>query len=227
MKKIILSLLIFTNVFAIESDERKRDYVAKFVPKHMSVKTKKDRFYYLLLPAIYNVYNELYFKYKSTEYNLFNNVNKKEIASLKKRYKVNSDEDLLKALKPHPISITLAQASMESAWATSRFFIEANNVFGMWSSKRGEKRISANVKRAGNRTIWLRKFDTIEDSIRAYYFLLATGKAFKGFCNLKMKTDNPHKLVKKLDKYSEIGDKYAKELSGIIRYNKLQKYDIK
>ena len=227
MKRILLILTIFVNLYAIENIVNKKKYVANIVPKKMSVKTKKHRFYYLLVPAIYRINNELVFKYNSAKYDMYNKTNKKKITYLKELYKVNTDDELLKALKPHPMSITLAQASMESAWATSRFFVEANNVFGMWSSKRTEKRISARVKRAGNRTIWLRKFDTIDDSIRAYYFLLATGRAFKDFRDLKMKTKDPYELVKKLDKYSEIGAKYGRELSHIIKYNKLQRYDIK
>jgi Bax protein len=40
-----------------------------------------------------------------------------------------------------------------------------------------------------------------------------------------MKSDNPYELVKKLDKYSERGDEYGKELASIIKYNKFCKYD--
>ena len=40
-----------------------------------------------------------------------------------------------------------------------------------------------------------------------------------------MKTDDPYKLVKKLDRYSEMGAKYGKELTSMIRYNKFYLYD--
>ena len=64
--------------------------------------------------------------------------NAAKIEKLKTIYKVKSDKSLLLALKPHPRSIALAQAAMESAWATSRFFVKANNVFGMWSVNKNE-----------------------------------------------------------------------------------------
>ena len=95
----------------------------------------------------------------------------------------------------------------------------------MWSSNKNEPRIAAAEKRGGKKTIWLRKFDSIEDSVRAYYKLMARGKAFKEFRELRYKSEDVHKIVKKLDKYSEIGELYGKELSQVIKYNRLTKYD--
>jgi Bax protein len=127
-------------------------------------------------------------------------------------------------MKPHPQSITLAQSAMESAWGTSRFLQEANNVFGVWSFNKNEPRVAAGKKR-GKTTIYVKKYATIADSIKDYYRVLATGRAFKGFRAAKMKTNNPYTLVKHLDKYSERGADYGKELASMIRYNKLTKYD--
>ncbi len=157
--------------------------------------------------------------------NMVNKQNLQEIATLKRIYKADSDLELLYALIPHPPSIVIAQGAMESAWATSRFYQEANNIFGMWSKNENEPRIAAGIKRNGNRTIWLRKFDSVEDSIRAYYILMAKGKAFKEFRKTRYQTGDVHMIIEKLDKYSEIGDLYAKELGQMIRFNKLTKYD--
>lgn len=164
-------------------------------------------------------------QYKNIEKDIKAEKNTKKIEKLKVEYQVASNDDLLKALKPHPQSIALAQAAMESSWATSRFFVKANNIFGMWSVNKNEPRIAANEKRDGTKTIWLRKFASVEDSVRSYYKLMARGKAYKEFRSLKMQTNNPHELVKKLDKYSEIGAAYGKELSQVIRFNKLIQYD--
>ena len=128
------------------------------------------------------------------------------------------------ALKPHPISITLAQAAMESSWATSRFFREAYNIFGVWSFDEDEPRIAAGEKR-GDKTIWVKKYSSIEEAIRDYYRTLARGNAFGEFRALREQTSDPHMLVKKLDKYSEKGAKYGEELSSIISFNKFQAYD--
>ena len=200
-------------------------YSVAVVPKIMSTSVKKERFYQLVVPAVSRVYSQLLGMYEQTKKEIEKNANSQKIKYLREKHNVGTNLELLYALKPHPPSIVIAQAAMESAWATSRFFCEANNVFGMWSKSPKEARIAAGVKRAGGRTIWLRKFYSIEDSVREYYKLMGRGKHFKAFRKTRYETDDVHEIVKKLDKYSEIGDLYGKELSQMIRYNKLTLYD--
>lgn len=200
-------------------------YLASVVPEHMSSKEKKARFFYLIIPSVHKVHSELQAQYKRINSDINSNNNTQEIENLKLEYRVDTDLELLKALKPHPPSIVIAQAAMESAWATSRFFTQANNVFGMWSANKNEPRMAASEKRNGTKTIWLRKFYSIEDSIREYYKLIGRGKHFKELRELRYLTDYPLAIITKLDKYSEIGDRYAFELLNIINYNKLTQYD--
>jgi len=220
---LLLPAIIFSA--PIKTQEYKTIYLAKVVPKNMSTKTKKERFYYLIAEPVNKVYFELMEQHNKISRDMITGRNLKQIEELKKEYKASTDLELLQALKPHPQSIVIAQAAMESAWATSRFFIQANNIFGMWSANPNEPRIAANVKRNGTRTIWLRKFLSIEDSIREYYKLIGRGKSFKEFRELRYKTDKPLEIITKLDKYSEIGDRYALELMNIIEYNNLTEYD--
>lgn len=217
---IIIILLGFTLVGASTIK-----YSTQIVPAKMSVKEKKARFIALIEPAVQEVHSELLQQYREVQEDIKKHTDLKRVQKLKRVYKVQSDEKLLLALKPHPQSIALAQAAMESAWATSRFFIEAKNIFGMWSVNPNEPRIAANEKRAGTRTIWLKKFSTIKESVREYYKLMGRGEAFKEFRRVRSETDNPFKIIKKLDKYSEIGEKYAQELGSMIRYNKFQRFD--
>ena len=225
MKYIYITLIMSLSLLTTNSFATTPKYTALDVPKKMSVAVKKERFYYLLAPAIDKVYNELLVQYDEVQKDLQSNSNADKIAKLKTTYKVKTDKELLLALKPHPQSIALAQAAMESAWATSRFFVKANNVFGMWSVNKNEPRIAAGEKRGGTKTIWLKKFDSIEDSVREYYKMMGRGRAYKEFRKVRYETDDVMKIVKKLDRYSEIGEKYTKELSSMIRYNKLTKYD--
>ena len=193
--------------------------------KQLSVKERKKRFLMLLVPVVRKVHNELMQRYERIAKDLHNKTNKQEIESLKKKYRATSDEDLLARLKPHPVSITLAQAAMESSWATSRFFKEANNVFGMWSTNVKEPRIAASEKRDGRHTIWLKKFDTIEDSVRAYYEMIAKAKVYNKFRQLRLHYNDPYKITPGLDKYSEMGSDYVKVINQVIKYNHFQKYD--
>lgn len=218
---ILLSALSKT----VTAQEFKTIYLPNVLPKNMNSHVKKKRFFYLIAPTVQKVNSELQRKYLRIKKDIKNKKNTQEIARLKKEYRVKTDLELLKAIKPHPPSIVIAQAAMESAWATSRFFIKANNVFGMWSSNPNEPRMAASEKRNGTKTIWLRKFHSIEESVRAYYKLIGRGKSFKEFREIRYLTDYPLAIITKLDKYSEIGDQYAFELMNIIEYNKLTKYD--
>jgi Bax protein len=218
--------MIFVGI--IQEEQIKPKFTPSEVPKKMSVKTKKARFYALLLPPITKVYDELDTQYKMVQKELEDTnttTQNSKILALKKEYNAKTDEELLKALKPHPKSIALAQAAMESAWGTSRFFREANNVYGMWNNSKSDKRIAASQQRDGKRTIWLSKYDSLEESVRAYYKTLAKGKTYIEFREVKYNGGSVYDMVKKLDKYSERGEVYTQEIASMIRYNKLTEYD--
>lgn len=193
--------------------------------KDRTIQEKKARFRALFVPALKRVHQELMEDYSSLSQAIADGKDRDRIKALKRQYRATSDSDLLARLKPHPISIALAQAALESSWGTSRFFIEANNPFGMWSSDPNEPRIAAGVQRDGNRTIWLRKFTTLDDAIRAYYKTIAVGKSYRNFRDLRMNYDDPYRITEGLDKYSEIGKTYVKEINKVIRYNKFTIYD--
>ena len=190
----------------------------------MTVQEKKARFRALVATAIEKVYKEFDEQYTEVSSLIKNGKGQDRIEALKIKYKVASAEELLMALKPHPKSIAFAQAAMESNWGTSRFFREANNLFGVWSFKKDEPRIAARIKR-GDKTVWVKKYPSIEASIRDYYLLLDRGTAFKKFRQLRMTTNDPYTLVKHLDKYSEKGAEYGKALASVIRVNKFYLYD--
>ena len=191
--------------------------------KHIS--SKKKKFFSLVVPAIEHVHKEQEKQFKKIKQKIALHEETPQIQKLKKLYRVTNDKDLLLALKPHPQSIVIAQAAIESAWGTSRFFREANNIFGMWSKDPKEPRIAAGVKRNGTHTIWLKKFSTLDESIRQYYITIGRVKDYKEFRALRYKTNNVNQLVKKLNKYSELGDEYTKIISDVIRHNNLTKYD--
>ena len=200
-------------------------YSISIVPKKMNVHEKKKRFYSLVLPVVQKVHRELLAQHTKIKLDLASKNNKEEIAALKLLYKVKTDEELLMALFPHPISIALAQAAVESAWATSRFSREANNLFGMWSVQEDEKRVAASKQREGKRTIWLKKFPTLEDSVKGYYLTLSRAKEYKKFRIYRSQSTDVYEIIKGLDKYSELGEEYVKIIAGVIKYNKLTKYD--
>lgn len=234
MKRILLSWVLAS--LTLSANDKKTDFLADFIREgvieqemmrvfeNMDVQIKKERFYDLIAPVVLKIYNELFEFYIEVEQDIQQQTNQEKIAELKLFYDVEEDEELLAALKPHPPSIALAQAALESGWATSRFYLKANNIYGMWSFDVTEPRIAANERRA-DKTIWLKRFDSLEDAVKAYYELLAKSSAYKDFRQMRLQTDNPLELVKKLDNYSELGEDYTKELRKMIRHNKLSRYD--
>lgn len=192
----------------------------------MTVQEKKARFKSLVIPAVDTVYADLMEQYNDIKSILAAGESNAKIDALKVEYKATTDAELLMALKPHPKSIAIAQAAMESSWATSRFFTKAYNIFGVWSYNKDEPRIAALQKR-GDKTIWVRKYNSVEDSVYDYYRTLGRSHAFKEFRKTKMKTNDPFVLVTKLDRYSEKGSLYGEELTAIIKFNKFDQYDAK
>jgi len=190
----------------------------------MTVQEKKARFKSLIVPAVEHVYADLMKQYKRIKAFIDAGDTNNEISALMKEYNANNHAELLMALKPHHKSIALAQAAMESSWATSRFFRKANNIFGIWSFDENEPRIAALQKR-GDKTIWVKKYSSIEAAVYDYYRTLARSSAFAEFRATKMKTSDPFILVTKLDRYSEKGSKYGEELTSIIKFNKFDKID--
>jgi len=223
----LLALLLLFQQELSQTQLLKPKYTPYNVPKNMSTKKKKERFLYLILPPTQYVHKQLMQRYKKIADDINNSRNIAQIEALKKKYGASSNEDLLARLKPHPVSIVLAQAAMESSWATSRFFLEANNIFGMWSVDPKEERIAAGEQRDGNVTIWLRKFDTIEDSIKAYYDLIATVPAYTKLRKLRLETNDPFVITQGLDRYSEMGKAYIDEINSVIRHNNFTRFDKK
>lgn len=191
----------------------------------MTVQEKKTRFKSLIIPAVNTVYADLMKRYEDIKSILEKGQSNTNIEKLKTEYKASTNNELLMALKPHPKSIAIAQAAMESSWATSRFFRDAYNIFGVWSFDEDEPRIAA-LKKRGDKTIWLKKYSSVEDSIYDYYRTLARSHAFAEFRKTKMKTSDPFVLVTKLDRYSEKGSVYGEELTSIIKFNKFDHYDV-
>jgi len=214
---IMLTIYILFRLFAPGTEES-----TPKVPT-ISVQEKKANFEASIVPAVNKVYTDLMEQYLEIEKALQAG-NNDNYAKLQQQYRATNNAELLMALKPSPRSIAIAQAALESSWATSRFFRDANNVFGVWSFSADEPRIAAGKKR-GDKTIWIKKYSTVEDSVRDYYLTLARSGAFKEFRQLKMETSDPFELVKKLDRYSELGDKYGEELTAIIKFNNFDNYD--
>jgi len=209
----------------------KKTIIIKVVKKekrktNFLIQEKKERFKEILVPIVTEVYNRLQSQYLNVKVDIANEKNQEFIQKLKIEYKVKTDKKLLEALKPHPISITLAQAAIESAWLTSRFTKEANNIFGVWSFRSNEPRIEASSTRDGKK-IYLKKYKTYNAAVTDYYKNLGKNWAYARFREQRVLVNNPYYLIKFLGSYSEKRERYIAALKKMIDYNKFYQYDIK
>ena len=126
-----------------------------------------------------------------------------------------------------PPSLVLAQAANESAWGTSRFAKEANNLFGEWCFEPGCGIVPAN--RNANARHEVRKFAGVYSSISAYFYNINTHRAYKQLRETRLNLENAGKpvtgyaLAGGLKNYSEKGALYIKELRQMIISNELEK----
>jgi uncharacterized FlgJ-related protein len=147
------------------------------------------------------------------------------IQLLKVRYKAKGYPCLLKRLHTHPVSVVIAQAALESGWGSSRFYREANNIFGVWSYNPNEPRVAAGVPREGEKTIYVKKYPDLEASIEGYFRMIAKGRAYKKFRTARLHTDNPFEIIPYLNHYSELRHEYIRRLYHVIRSNKFYELD--
>ncbi|MGM0623125.1 MAG: glucosaminidase domain-containing protein, partial [Campylobacterota bacterium] len=189
-----------------------------------SYSKQKKEFMKIVLPAVHEVYTQLEAEYKRAQKALQNGDDASFIELKKKEYGVESDKKLLKAMKPHPKSIALAQAAIESAWATSRFYEVANNLFGVWSYNKNEPRVKAQGSREG-RAIWLRKYEDATQSMMDYYKTLSRGFAYEEFRKVNMRSDDPLEIAQTLTRYSEKGQEYTQLLVQMIEHNGFMRFD--
>ena len=140
------------------------------------------------------------------------------------RFNTEDSTKLLSRMRTHPNSIVLVQAAVESGWGSSRFFQEANNLFGIWSYDPNEPRIAANYSRE-NQQVYLRKYADISESITDYFETVGRSRAYRRFREARVKSNDVDVLLPHLKYYSERREDYVDQLRTIIRQNNLTQYD--
>lgn len=144
--------------------------------------------------------------------------------SQKERFKADSIMDLISRMKTHPNSIILAQAAVESGWGTSRFFKEANNLFGIWSYRAEESRIQAGISRNEDE-IFLRSYEDISESILDYFETIGRSRPYRWFRKARSSSNDIGVLLPNLKYYSERREDYVAQLKTIIEQNNLTQFD--
>ena len=128
-----------------------------------------------------------------------------------------------------PASLVLAQAANESAWGTSRFVREGNNVFGQWCFDPGCGIVPAQRRQGATHEV--RSFDTLHDAMEAYFLNINTNGNYQFFRELRQTMKLQQReldslvLAFGLNRYSQRGRNYVNELQTIIVQNDLTARD--
>lgn len=194
----------------------------------LPVANAKDMFISALLPSILVAKHKLQEERRRIEYLISKEVwdvaDSAFYQKTKARFRASDPGNLLLRIGSLPNSIVLAQAAVESGWGQSRFFLEANNVFGIWSYNADEPRIKAGLTRDST-AIYVRAYEDMAQSIEDYFETLGSARAYRALRTARLQTDDPFKLLPYLQYYSERRSHYTNQLKTIIVYNDLTRYD--
>jgi Bax protein len=154
------------------------------------------------------------------------------LKSRMKKYRVKSEvnvtnlrESLLPKIDVIPVELALAQAANESAWGKSRFAREAQNLFGVWTYD--ESKGIVPKRRAKGAKHLVRKYESMEASIRHYITLLNSHPAYKVLRDIRLALRTKGEqldgvaMAAGLIKYSAKGEKYVAIIRSMINSNNL------
>jgi Bax protein len=152
-----------------------------------------------------------------------------KVYKIAKKYNIRNiynKKEFLKKINTIPVSMVLAQAAVESAWGKSRFVKVANNIFGQWTYNPA---IGVKPKnRDEGKTHFIRKFDSLQESVSAYMLNLNRNRAYREFRNQREKLKDNFTGIdgaKTMINYSGIGDKYIEILVSLIESNNYLVYE--
>ena len=209
-----------------------------------NVKEKKEQFFQFMLPKIRLANTKIRVERSSLQDVFDRNkdeliltgADRKFLGTLKLKYKITEElgaldsiNALLTKIDEVPASLVLAQSANESGWGTSRFAIEARNMFGIWCFREG-----CGIKplqRAAGKKYEVAKYETIQASVEAYMLTINSHPAYRELRRIRSeaRADNSYlsgmALAEGLETYSARGEQYVKEIKQLIRINKLQRFN--
>jgi Bax protein len=160
------------------------------------------------------------------------------LKSLAQQYEVEWDESdpgtaiatLRRRIDMVPVSLVLVQAAKESAWGTSRFAREGNNLFGQWCFSAGCGIVPARRGKGARHEV--RNFDSIEDAISAYLHNINTGEAYRKLRRIRAqlrsagRQPDGRSLAEGLLNYSQRREAYVEEVKLMLdQYHKFQQHN--
>ena len=151
------------------------------------------------------------------------------LRGLGRKYRVDGDpvtdpdarRELVSRIDVIPTELALAQAVNESGWGTSRFAREGNNLFGIWTYDQRKGMVPRG--RAEGATHLVRKFDSLQASVRYYLHNLNSHPAYLELrelrAQMRSRGEEPsgQVLAAGLTRYSAKGELYVRLIRELIQ----------
>ncbi|WP_020409634.1 glucosaminidase domain-containing protein [Hahella ganghwensis] len=206
--------------------------------KIRDVKEKKEAFFEFLSPLIsysnQQILKDREFVMAMQAKPKLSAKDKNKLSRIADRYRVPTSNGfdknfyalMLKRVDTIPPALALAQAANESAWGTSRFARQGNNLYGEWCFRKG-----CGIKpsqRAADASHEVAKFKRVYDSVQSYMLNLNRHDYYSDLRQVReglRTSESPISaiaLTEGLQRYSSRGDDYIAELQSMIRVNKLE-----
>lgn len=193
--------------------------------------SKRSTFINYMLPAIVIERDRLLNLLQRVEFIELRMVNKRSIRAedllffkeMMEKYDANSLKDLKMKLFPHPVSLVLAQAILESGWGTSKVFYKANNPFGIMSFSTDEPRRKF-VNPENQAELFVRSYSSVNESVAHYYYFTAKLSSYEKFRKKRWERGSTSVLMKYLKSYHETSG-YTALVESIIHTNDLERFD--
>lgn len=239
-KRAVLRFFIFSLlVFAVTLIDR--NPLPDF-SEYSQVQQKKRAFFEYMLPLIQETNQQVIAERKELDLlaenapglNFFQRI---KLGQLAEKYFVSQEdktdsqviEQLMLRVDPVPASLALAQAAIESAWGTSRFAVQGNNLFGQWCYTKGCGLVPRN--REVGRQHEVAVFSTVSESVESYIRNINTHRAYSALraSRARLRAEkisvSGYQLAENLLEYSELREKYVHEVQAVIRLNNLARFD--
>ncbi|MBT5577755.1 MAG: hypothetical protein HOJ99_04610 [Porticoccaceae bacterium] len=236
--RVLLVAAVIASVLAASYDPNPLPDFAKY----QDVRQKKTAFFDYMLPLVKQANEQLLADRSELEQLASNGTEPFSASQLKtlKRFaksygfdtSANSDKllkQLLLRVDQIPPSLALAQAAIESAWGTSRFATEGNNLFGQWCYKKGCGIVPLRRNSGTNHEV--AKYSTVAAAVGSYMKNINSHRAYSGLRKNRDKLRRAgkrvtgHKLAENLLHYSELREVYVREVQAVIRINQLAEFD--
>lgn len=207
----------------------------------LNVEKKKKLFFRSVLPLILaenrRIHRQRDFVQQAlSHYDSLDADARRSLQAIAEEYRVTGDlaqpdvrHRLLRRVDVVPPALALAQAAIESAWGDSRFTVEANSLFGVWTWKKSKGVVPE--KRPPDAKHLVHAYPDLQASVRDYMHNLNSGHAYRLF-RLKrqaMRADGrplgAMALAGTLLRYSQRGYDYVVELRQIMLGNDLTRLD--